>query len=198
MYDPAVVDMFERVCRDIAPLGGQAAAAEGDQTDQQDGGDVAAPSRSPPRRRPVSEGPESLRALANLARVVSGRPTAADIASMIWSHVRHVVPNASCAFFVSEPATDSVKVRIRGRQRRVDAAGARDEAGREADRLGRREPAADRQFGGQARSRIGGRARRPQLLPRLARSSSTAQLAGVLSLYGADAFRTSRRRRCSS
>ena len=29
---------------------------------------------------------------------------------MIWSHVHHVVPNASCAFFVNEPASDSVKV----------------------------------------------------------------------------------------
>jgi GAF domain-containing protein len=58
----------------------------------------------------VAEGPESLRALANLARVVSGRPTSADLASLIWSHVHHVVPNTSCAFFVTEPASDSVKV----------------------------------------------------------------------------------------
>jgi GAF domain-containing protein len=59
---------------------------------------------------PIAEGPESLRALANLARVVSGHPTTADLSSLIWSHVRHVVPNASCAFFAADRATDSVKV----------------------------------------------------------------------------------------
>ena len=48
--------------------------------------------------------------LGNLPRVVSGRPTSADLASLIWSHVRHVVPNASCAFFIDEPASDAVKV----------------------------------------------------------------------------------------
>ena len=56
-------------------------------------------SRSPCR---AIEGPDSLRALANLARVVSGRPTTSDLASLIWAHVHHVVPNASCAFFVND------------------------------------------------------------------------------------------------
>jgi hypothetical protein len=65
-----------------------------------------------PAPAPAAEGPDALRALANLARIVSGRPTATDVASMIWSHVRHVVPNASCAFFLNEPATDSVKVKF--------------------------------------------------------------------------------------
>ena len=89
----------------------QAAVAEGDSTDHQGGrlGARAAAGRWPCRRR-LREGPESLRALANLARVVSGKPSTADVASLIWSHVHHVVPNASCAFFVSDPASDSVKV----------------------------------------------------------------------------------------
>jgi GAF domain-containing protein len=38
----------------------------------------------------------------------------ADISSLIWSHVRHVVPSASCAFFVSDAATDRVKVAFVG------------------------------------------------------------------------------------
>ena len=108
MYDPAVVDMFERVCRDIAPL---AVKPQLQKAIQQISKAVALGAgrtgRAPAAPARPSEGPESLRALANLARVVSGRPTAADVASLIWSHVRHVVPNASCAFFVNEPATDS-------------------------------------------------------------------------------------------
>ena len=64
--------------------GGQAAAAEGDRQDQQ-GRRFGAPSRrSIAAARgadgaPANEGPESLRALANLARVVSGRPSTADV-----------------------------------------------------------------------------------------------------------------------
>ena len=114
MYDPVVVDTFERVCRDIAPLAVKPqlqkaiekiskAVAFGESLSE-----AAAP--PPPAPLPVNEGPESLRALANLARIVSGRPTIADLSSLIWSHVRHVVPNASCAFFATDQATDSVKV----------------------------------------------------------------------------------------
>ena len=73
MYDPVVVDTFERVCRDIAPGDGQAAVAEGDSADQQGGGagadhaPVAAPMAG--RRRPGSR----CMALVNLARIVEGR-----------------------------------------------------------------------------------------------------------------------------
>ena len=31
---------------------------------------------------------------------------------MIWAHVRHVVPNASCAFFLNVPVRDAVAVRF--------------------------------------------------------------------------------------
>jgi putative nucleotidyltransferase with HDIG domain len=112
MYDPAVVDMFERVCRDIGPLTVKPQLQKAIQQITK-----AVNSAPEPRPEPIApaatahaEGPESLRALANLARVVSGNSTTADVASLIWSHVHHVVPNASCAFFISDPATDSVKV----------------------------------------------------------------------------------------
>ena len=112
MYDPAIVDMFERVCRDIGPLTVKPQLQKAIQL-------ITKAVNSAPEPLPVpiapvatahAEGPESLRALANLARVLSGKPTTADVASLIWSHVHHVVPNASCAFFVSDQATDSVKV----------------------------------------------------------------------------------------
>jgi hypothetical protein len=59
-----------------------------------------------------AEGPDALHALANLARIVSGRPSATDVASMIWAHVRHIAPNASCAFFLNEPSRDAVAVKF--------------------------------------------------------------------------------------
>jgi len=111
MYDPAVVDTFERVCRDIGPMPVKPQMQKAIQQISRAAAPVlvAVPA---PVAAPVADGPDSLRALANLARIVSGRPTATDVSSMIWSHVRHVVPNASCAFFLNEPATDSVKVRF--------------------------------------------------------------------------------------
>jgi GAF domain-containing protein len=112
-YDPMVVDTFERVCRDIGPLThvpqlqkavekiSKAVALEEAQKSA-----LAAPVAT----AALSDGPESLRALANLARIVSGRPTAADVSSLIWSHVHHVVPGTSGAFFLPDPATDRLKV----------------------------------------------------------------------------------------
>lgn len=114
MYDPVVVDTFERVCRNIGPM---TVKPQFERAIQKINKAVASadvqPSAAVATAEPMpvaSEGPESLRALANLARIVSGRPTTADVSSLIWSHVRHVVPNASCAFFVADEASDSVKV----------------------------------------------------------------------------------------
>jgi putative nucleotidyltransferase with HDIG domain len=112
-YDPAIVDTFERVCRDIGPMPVkpqmQKAIQQISRAAALPPGPVLVPMPAP---APVAEGPDALRALANLARIVSGRPTATDVASMIWSHVRHVVPNASCAFFLNEPLSDSVTVKF--------------------------------------------------------------------------------------
>jgi putative nucleotidyltransferase with HDIG domain len=112
MYDPTVVDMFERVSHDIGPMQVKPQMQKAIQliTEAVASPAVIAAPPAMPAAPAVNEGPESLRALANLARVVSGRPGTADLSSLIWSHVRHVVPNASCAFFVSDHATDSVKV----------------------------------------------------------------------------------------
>lgn len=112
MYDPTMVDMFERVCRDIGPLMVKPQLQKAIwQINKATA--VPPPALVPlPAPAPAAEGPDALRALANLARIVSGRPTATDVSSMIWSHVRHVVPHASCAFFLYEPASDSVKVKF--------------------------------------------------------------------------------------
>jgi putative nucleotidyltransferase with HDIG domain len=115
MYDPIVVDMFERVCRDIGPMAVKPQMQKAIHQINRSASQMMAPAPAPPPPGPsaaVAEGPDSLRALANLARIVSGRPTATDVASMIWAHVRHIVPNASCAFFVNEPSRDAVAVKF--------------------------------------------------------------------------------------
>jgi hypothetical protein len=110
MYDPAVVDMFERVARDIGPMQVKPQLQKAIQQITRAVTSAPIDPVAQPFVLPANEGPESLRALANLARVVSGRPSAADLASLIWAHVHHVVPKASCAFFVNDASTDSVKV----------------------------------------------------------------------------------------
>jgi putative nucleotidyltransferase with HDIG domain len=111
MYDPAMVDMFERVARDIGPMQVKPQLQKAIQQITKAVTSAPVEQVAPqPVVVPANEGPESLRALANLARVVSGRPSAADLASLIWAHVHHVVPNASCAFFVNDATTDSVRV----------------------------------------------------------------------------------------
>jgi len=116
MYDPTVVDMFEQVCRDIGPMPVKPQLQRAIQqisraAVQAAPAPVAVPAAVPAAAL-AAEGPDSLAALANLVRIVSGRPSATDLASMIWSHVRRVVPNASCAFFLHEPAADAVGVKF--------------------------------------------------------------------------------------
>lgn len=117
MYDPVIVDTFEQVCRDIEPFLvkpqmqkaikqiNRAAAAT-----QSADPPPALPTQ--PSATPVAEGPEALRGLVNLARILNGRPSATDVASMIWAHVRHIVPHASSAFFFNDPAKDVLSVRF--------------------------------------------------------------------------------------
>ena len=189
MYDPTVVDMFERVCGEIAPLTVEPRLQK---AIQQISKAVTAPAPPPFAAAPAAplatDGPDSLRALANLARIVSGGPTATDVASMIWSHVRHVVPNASCAFFLNEPATDAVVVKFVAGEASSALQGLRMTIG---DRLTgwvaeHQQPI----INSEARLDLGPEAAFVDLkycvsLP----LTSDGTLAGVLSLYAADPFR---------
>jgi putative nucleotidyltransferase with HDIG domain len=194
MYDPTVVDVFERVCRDIGPLTvkpqlqkaidkiSQAVAMAERATA------AAAPAPVAASTPQAYEGPESLRALANLARVVSGKPSTADLSSLIWSHVRHVVPAASCAFFISDPSTDVVKVTFVSGDAASILQGLEMKVG---DRLtgwvaSNQQPI----INSEAKLDLGGEARLFGLkyclaLPLVAEG----EFAGVLSLYNAEAFR---------
>jgi putative nucleotidyltransferase with HDIG domain len=188
MYDPMVVDTFERVARDLAPL---ALKPQLQKAIQQITRAAAAPIEPPavaPAPAAVSEGPEALHALVNLARVVSGSPTTADVSSLMWSHVRHVVPSASCAFFVSDASTDSVKTAF------VAGNAARILQGREI-KIGERLTgwvAANHQpiINSEAALDLGAEAELAGLKYCMSFPLVTgAQLAGVLSLYAAERFR---------
>ena len=58
------------------------------------------------------DGPETLMALANLARIVQDGPTPADVGSVAWSHIRHLVPGTTCGFFLIDHRTGSAVARF--------------------------------------------------------------------------------------
>jgi putative nucleotidyltransferase with HDIG domain len=111
-YDPELVAVFERVRADIAPEASPSPRMRF--ALQQISRAVEPDRRPPPDAVPDGETPEALRALASLARIVGGRSTAADVAALAWSHLRHVVPGASCAVFLAEPSTDAIVARFVG------------------------------------------------------------------------------------
>jgi putative nucleotidyltransferase with HDIG domain len=192
MYDPAVVDTFERVCRDIGPLQVKPQLQKAIQQISRAVASAAVAPVMPAAPTPIaaapSDGPESLRALANLARIVGGTPSQADVASLIWSHVSHVVPNSSCAFFLNHPASDAVKVAF------VSGGAASMLQGLEI-KIGERLTgwvAANHQpiVNSEAKLDLGSEAALFGLKYCLALPLvSDGQLAGVLSLYGAEPFK---------
>lgn len=113
MYDPAVVDVFEQVARDITP---DVVTPQLQKALQQISKAVeAAPALVPvavPAPAPIAEGPEALMALVNLARIVDGGPSVTDVASVAWSQIRHIVPGASCGVFLTDLATDTIEARF--------------------------------------------------------------------------------------
>ena len=187
MYDPTVVDTFERVVRDIGPMVVQPQMQRAiDQinraaTPVEVAAVAVAPATTP------ADSPDSLAALANLARIVTGRPSATDLASMIWAHVRHVAPNASCAFFLNEPARDAVAVKFVAGEGSIALQGLEIKVG---DRLTgwvaeNQQPI----INSEAQLDLGPEAAFVGLRFCLALPlASEGQLAGVLSLYAKDAF----------
>jgi putative nucleotidyltransferase with HDIG domain len=126
MYDPEVVDVFERVCRELAPAVARPpqlqkavqqisrAAEPFDSTGRAPGAaqdeplDKALAAAGETPSAAAAEGPDALVTLVNLARIVGGHATVADVASVAWSHIHSIVPGASCALFLPDPARDEV------------------------------------------------------------------------------------------
>ncbi|MGE3194792.1 MAG: HD domain-containing phosphohydrolase [Microbacteriaceae bacterium] len=123
MYDPAIVDLFAETCREIGPI------ATGSSPHLQKAVQlitraVAPVPPSPPVQPAPAEAvvpasgapdaPDALLTLINLARIVGGRPTAADVAAMVWQQVRHLVPRASGAFFMVDGSAATLSARFVG------------------------------------------------------------------------------------
>jgi putative nucleotidyltransferase with HDIG domain len=110
-YDPALVLVFDRVRGEIAPSAERPPEL---QMALQQISRTVEPGAARPAIEPVGDASavEALQALASMARVVGGRSTAADVAALAWSHLRHVVPGTSCAVYMAESATDTIVARF--------------------------------------------------------------------------------------
>jgi putative nucleotidyltransferase with HDIG domain len=190
-YDPAVVDTFERVCGEIDPFTVKPQMQKAIQQINRSAAAIEstpAPMAVAPAPAPApAEGPDSLRTLANLARIVSGRATATDVASMIWAHVRHTVPQASCAFFVTDSSGESLSAKFAAGDGSIALQGLEIKLG---DRLSgwvaeNQQPI----INSEARLDLGSEAAFVGLKYCVALPlAADGRLAGVLSLYAAEAF----------
>lgn len=113
MYDPAVVDVFLRVYRDIAP-----APAQRPELQRALGritGAHAAASRMPAAAlasvapvQPEATSSEECLALMSLARVVSEPPSVADVGLLAWGQLRRVAPGSTLALYTVDAVRGSL------------------------------------------------------------------------------------------
>jgi putative nucleotidyltransferase with HDIG domain len=110
-YDPAVVDTFVRVYRDIAPSAApqpQLQSALQRIRRVRAAADVTAPAPPGPHVAPATDSSEELLAFVSLARLASQTPTVGDIGALAWSHLRHLLPGATLAIFTLDSRRNAV------------------------------------------------------------------------------------------
>jgi putative nucleotidyltransferase with HDIG domain len=113
-YDPAVVDTFARVYREIAPSAEpqpQLESALRRIRRVRAAADAAAPAPAPERAAvaaPAPDSSEELLAFVSLARVASRTPTMSDIGALAWGHLRFLLPGATIAIFTRDQVRNVV------------------------------------------------------------------------------------------
>jgi len=110
-YDPAVVDTFVRVYRDITPSAApqpQLQSALQRIRRVRAAAEVTAPAPPGPHVAPATDSSEELLAFVSLARLASQTPTVGDIGALAWSHLRHLLPGATLAIFTLDSRRNAV------------------------------------------------------------------------------------------
>ena len=99
MYDPAIVDTFIRVYRDLrrrqSPL---RTTRTRSRRSRVAAGSVASPPASTPEFAAADS--DNLLSIITLARLASDQASPADVASLTTTLVRNLVPGATCAFYI--------------------------------------------------------------------------------------------------
>ncbi len=106
-YDPAVVDVFARVIRDITLTAPQRPELIKAVTSIKRAHSThALPGVSPLRldRAVPADASAELRAFVSLARVAAGNPSLGDIGVLAWTQLRHLLPDATLALYTLDVA----------------------------------------------------------------------------------------------
>jgi putative nucleotidyltransferase with HDIG domain len=111
MYDPAVVDTFLKVYREIAaevmePVPHQEALSK-------IGRSIAAPQPPPPATVTEIRGdaPDDLLAIISLSRVIGGEATFADVATLATAPLLRILPDTTFAFYIHDAASGHLVAR---------------------------------------------------------------------------------------
>ena len=152
MYDPDVVDAFIRIHSEVL-------VAEVDEPGrvevlQQINRSLQGHPAPEPVTAPIGPGVGAageVLAFVSLARITEGNGSTADVLALSTNLIRNIAPGASGAWFLVADRRRSSGCGRRVWRGGADAAQADDGIRREPDRLGRLEPAGDRQFGCLAR-----------------------------------------------
>ncbi len=108
MYDPAVVDTFTRVYRDIfvpAPRPQLQEAVRHIRQAAVATADESVGTRTTTGVCVTPETSEDLLAFVSLARLTAGSPALGDVGALAWSHLRHLVPGATTLALFTLDAT---------------------------------------------------------------------------------------------
>ncbi len=153
MYDPAVVDMFIKVFRDIPVASHDAAeTTEVMQRIAQSKHEAPAPVIEAPAAPSTFAASSNLLACVSLARVAGGEGSLADVLALSSNLVNDILPAATGAWFVPDHVARSARGGRRVRTGGDDARRILRRRRRPSDRLGRRQPPADPELGRLARS----------------------------------------------
>ena len=112
MYDPAVVDMFERVARDIAPLTLPEPRLEGLMQLIRGASAAAEPDVAPSSGVAAAPASSELLAFVSLARIAAGTPTLSDVGALAEGHLRLLAPGTTMALFAVDAAQAALTVRF--------------------------------------------------------------------------------------
>ncbi len=112
MYDPRVVDTFLTVCTQIGAVAMEPLPHQEALTRIGLATAALAPVLAPESTRQAgADAPDDLLAIVSLARAFTGEATLQDAAALAASHLVKLLPDATCALYVRDPATDRLVAR---------------------------------------------------------------------------------------
>jgi GAF domain-containing protein len=111
-YDPAVVDAFARVYREITPDLTSRPELQNAMRRIRDVraaiAPAAAPAPQPVKAATADDSSEELLAFVSLGRLAAGTPTIGDVGALAWGHLRMLFPGASLALFTRDLVHNAV------------------------------------------------------------------------------------------